>query len=240
MNKNLLIVVIAILIIVGIALCAYMIINTNDVPSVDAGTTLAVVGEGSVSAVPDTATLNIGVTTIGDTASNAQSQNSADMDNVISALKAMGIADEDITTASYSIYPQYDYTTSVGVIVGYEVYNTLSVVLHDINTVGDVLGAATAAGANTAGSIDFSSSKADELYNQALTEAYAAAKEKGQAMADAAGMKIKGLVSLSEGADYSAVYAKTTMSYASADASVPIQTGQLTFTANVTAVYSVK
>ena len=241
MNKNILMILITILIVVGIAICITMSVGTKDVPSVDDGTALSVTGEGTITAEPDTASVSVGVNTMAAAAADAQAENSAAMEQIIGALKAMGIASEDIVTESYSIYPQYDYNGTINTVIGYQVSNSVSVTLHDIDMVGDVLAKATAAGANMAGSISFSSSKADELYNQALTEAYAAAKLKGEVLADAAGMKVKGLISLSEGADYSAVYAKNTTYYAAQEvSSVPIETGQLTFSATVTAVYSVK
>lgn len=241
MNKNIIFVLVTILVIIGVGLCAYMITGSKDIPSVEEGSTITVTGEGTVYAEPDTATISLGVTTLGDTAEDAQDENSDVMTDVLAALKAEDIADEDIVTASYSIYPQYDYSGETNVITGYKVSYSLSVTLHDIDSVGDVLATATEAGANMAGSISFSSSEEDALYNQALALACSAAEAKGEVLADATGMKIKGLVSLAEGADYSTVYARTT-SYFTAEesSSVPIETGQLTFDATVTAVYSVK
>ncbi|MEX1308413.1 MAG: SIMPL domain-containing protein [Eubacteriales bacterium] len=241
MNKNIIFVLIAILIIAGVGLCAYMITGSKDIPSIEDATTITVTGEGTVSTAPDTATLNIGVATTGDTAAEAQAENSDAMQDVLAALKAEGIAEEDIVTASYSIYPQYDYVGDTNIIIGYKVSNNLSVTLHDIDSVGTVLEKATEAGANMAGSISFSSSEADALYNEALALACDAAKEKGEVLADATGMKLKGLINLSEGIDYASSYAKSTTYFVAEEtSSVPIETGQLTFDATVTVVYSVK
>jgi len=241
MKNSALVILIVLLIALGLGFCVYMIANSAEVPSVEQGTHLTVTGQGSISVVPDMATVNIGVTTTSDSVAMAQTENSATMQRVLTAIKRLGIEDKDITTAYYSINPQYNYDQAQPVIYGYQVMNTVKVTLRDIDKIGELLEKATTAGANTADSIIFGSSKADELYSMALEEAYTAAKAKGEVLADAAGMKIKGLVSVS---DSSSISSPMDVRYAMADAAssiaVPVESGQLTFTATVTAVYNIK
>src|SRR6266536_1195910 len=57
--------------------------------------TLSVVGTGSVTATPDTATLSAGVTTQGASASEAMAANASAMAKVIDALKRAGVGSEE-------------------------------------------------------------------------------------------------------------------------------------------------
>src|SRR4051794_7379325 len=120
----------------------------------DAPQGLTVIGNGTVTAAPDVAQLNVGVQTVGQTAQQALSDNSVAMQKVTDALKAQGIAEADIQTTGISVYPQMGPTDTQNgpqQITGYVASNSVNVRLTDPNRAGDVLDAAIAAGANTTG-----------------------------------------------------------------------------------------
>ena len=71
--------------------------------------TINVSGQSKVTASPDFATISLGVLTEDKDAKVAQRANAESMDKVIKAIKALGIAEADIQTTNYSIYPVYNY-----------------------------------------------------------------------------------------------------------------------------------
>ena len=70
---------------------------------------IAVSGTGKVTGTPDTLTMSFGVSVRRDTVSEAVAVAAEKAQAVIDALESNGIAEEDIQTANYSIYPQYDW-----------------------------------------------------------------------------------------------------------------------------------
>ena len=101
----------------------------------DQPSTLTVSGTGHVTRAPDMATLMVGVTTQGDTASEALGANSDQLAAVMARLKEAGIAENDIQTSGLSLNPRYESSSSgdAPVIHGYEAANTVSVTVHDLD-----------------------------------------------------------------------------------------------------------
>lgn len=165
--------------------------------------TLTVQGSASVTLQPDMAQVSVGVMTQAEAVAEASSANALAMDSVIAALKAAGIAQEDLATENYYVAPQYDYQyTSLGnsqKIIGYQVSNTLRVTVRQLDGLGQVLDAAMSAGANECYGITFLSSHANEATDQAMALAIAEANRKAELMAAAAGMQLVRMTSLKEG-----------------------------------------
>ncbi|MHB1414157.1 MAG: SIMPL domain-containing protein, partial [Chloroflexota bacterium] len=69
---------------------------------------ITVVGEGKAIAVPDMATLTLGVESTGDTAQAAMNANSSQMNQVIEKLKALNLTDRQIQTSGINLYPVYE------------------------------------------------------------------------------------------------------------------------------------
>ncbi len=155
---------------------------------------ITVVGSGAVSSPPDTAEVNAGVVTQAATASQAMSQNSAAMAQVLKALAALGIADRDIHTTNVSIVPQRAPMQSgrpaPSPVVGYEVTNQVQVKVRNLASLGRLLDTLVSQGANSLGGIGFSVADPAPLLAQARTKAIADARQKAQVYAAAAGVKL--------------------------------------------------
>jgi uncharacterized protein YggE len=160
---------------------------------------ITVVGSGSVSGVPDTAEVTVGVVTQAATASQAMSQNSATMGKVLKALTALGIADRDIHTTNVSIVPQRASTQPSrpapsspmpSSVVGYEVTNQVRVRVRNLSSLGRLLDTLVSQGANALGGIGFSIADPAPLLEQARSKAIADARQKAQVYATAAGVKV--------------------------------------------------
>jgi uncharacterized protein YggE len=196
--------------------------------------TLSVVGTGSVTTTPDTATLSAGVTTQGSTASEAMDANARAMVKVIQALKDAGIASKDLQTQFVSVDPRYD---DVGQkISGYGATNSVSAVVRGLSDVGKVIDAAVAAGANTVSGPSLSRDDQDKLYRDALENAVANAREKATALARAAGVSLGAIRSLDENPQSAGpiVYGGA---FAAKDAATPIEPGTAEITATVRVVF---
>lgn len=202
---------------------------------------LTVSATGSKKVMPDVGYLTVGLKTQNKSMKKAQSANRETMNALFDTLKGTGLAQDDIRTVNYSVYPMYDYTSGSGKISGYEVTNMIELTIRDIDTVGDYIDIAAANGANTDYSVRFDILDKSVLYNEALELAVENAKGKADAIASAGGYKIISTLEISESQSYySPPYDRYEMAEADGAASTPITAGQLEITANVTVVYQIQ
>lgn len=204
-----------------------------------------VVGSGSVVAEPDIATLNLGVSVEKKTVAEAREAAAAAMTAVIAALKANGIAENDIRTERFSIYPQYDYTDNGRVLRGYRVNNTVSTKVRELENLSGVIDGAAEAGGDiiVVNSIQFMIEDPTPLQAQARGLAVKDAEAKAQTLADASGVKLGKPVAITEttsGGPPPIAFAKAEEFAAdTAHSSTPIEAGELTVIVNVTVVYEI-
>ena len=152
---------------------------------------MTVGGEATIAVAPDTAIIRIGVTSQGKNAREASEANARQITAVLAAIKASGIDDRDIQTSRLSLQPQYDPNKSgTARLTGFQVTNQLTVRIHDIGKLPDILDRAIAAGANEMSGIEFAVSQQSRLLDQARAEAVADARRKAELYAQAAGAKL--------------------------------------------------
>lgn len=151
-------------------------------------TGITVMAEGKATGKPDLAMITIGVETRDAEARTAAEQNDERMAEVMNALLAKGVAEEDIQTADYSIQAEIDWQDSKQRVIGYVVNNAVVVKLREVDEAGDVLDAVTAAGANNIYGIQFTFDDPSALREEARAEAMAEAQAKAQALAQLAGV----------------------------------------------------
>ena len=148
-------------------------------------------GEATIAVAPDTAIIRIGVTSQGKNAREASEANARQITAVLAAIKASGIDDRDIQTSRLSLQPQYDPNKSgTARLTGFQVTNQLTVRIHDIGKLPDILDRAIAAGANEMSGIEFAVSQQSRPLDQARAEAVADARRKAELYAQAAGAKL--------------------------------------------------
>jgi len=194
--------------------------------------TLTVSGSGKVYLTPDIAYVTIGVHTEGENAAEVVEANNQQAQKVSDALKAQGIADKDIQTTNFSIYPQQEFDDQ-GKPTGkirYIVDNSVFVTVRDINKVGDVLDAAVQAGANSIAGIQFD--VADKT--AALSDAR---------KASAAGVEIDEVQTISEftsGGPTPMYDLRAAAPVVQEAASVPVQPGQMLLTVEVNMVFTLR
>lgn len=208
--------------------------------------TITTSGAGSIAAEPDMATVQLGVTIQERNPQLALTRNNTVIADVLEAVRALGIPDGDIQTQHFSMHQVIDWSAGRSTVTGYSVSNSISVVVRDLDMVGDVIGAGVANGANISGGVMFGFTNASELYYQALALAIQDARNKADAMAAALGTSIVSLVSAEEASSFLAPTARSfaggaaPMAVAEADWSVPMQPGELAITARVQVVFAVR
>ncbi|ODT70012.1 MAG: hypothetical protein ABS75_14350 [Pelagibacterium sp. SCN 63-23] len=203
---------------------------------------ITIEGRGEVRAVPDMAMVSSGVTTQGATAREALDANTAAMSDLIAALKDAGIETRDIQTSGFSVNPNYVYSDArdeLGYslppkINGYQVSNSVNVVVRDLEELGAILDRSVTVGANTINGVSFSVADPSELLNEARKAAFADARGKAELYADVAGVRLGELESISERQDFSSpqpypMYARAEMSAAP----VPVAAGEMSFSVTV-------
>ena len=200
--------------------------------------TLSLSGTATVHAQPDQVVFNIGAYTEERTASAAIDENARIMTAVLNAVKEQGVKVENISTAYYSVTPNYNYDAKM--VISYQVTNMVQVKISDLSKVGAIIDVASAAGANKVDSISFglSDAAANNIKLSAYKAAIADAKAKAEVITQNLGITVTGVQSVSESYYYPQIdYMKSVMPTYGASASTPILQGNISVTATLNIVY---
>jgi uncharacterized protein YggE len=207
--------------------------------------TLTASAEGSVDVTPDIVTVTLGVVSNGKTAAEALEANSRDMNAAIEAIKKAGIAEKDIGTSGFNVSPIYaprpdNRPDDPAKVIGYEVSNQVSVTIRDLKSSGAILDQVVAAGANQVNGISFDVADDRTPADAALKNAIAASRRKAELMAEAAGVKLVRIVSITTDGGARPVFAAYDGAMLrAAKAPTPIMAGSRTVTASATIVWEI-
>src|SRR6266850_1889376 len=150
---------------------------------------IAVTGRGEVKVSPDRATIQVSVQTRAVSAAAAASENATKQQSVLTALRTLGLATDQLSTINYNVYPEQRYEQGKEpVIVAYNVTNTILAEVRKLTQVGPVIDAALAHGANMITSLEFYASNTEAARRTAIGVAI----EKARADADAAAKAARG------------------------------------------------
>jgi uncharacterized protein YggE len=201
--------------------------------------TLTMTGHGEVKATPDTATVNAGVTTNAPTAAAALAANSARMNQLFDALRKLGVPDHNIQTSGFSVSPQYTNgdNNAPRRLTGYQVNNEVGVRLEDVTRVGAALDTLAGAGANQMNGINFDIANPTPALEKARIQAVADARARAQTYAQAAGVTLGPIVSISEGGGEAAP--RPMFRVMAMAAPTPVAPGEQSVTADVTVVWEI-
>ena len=199
---------------------------------------ITVTGVGTITSVPNEAEFSLGLQTKGETAREALAANSEKMASVLAALKSAGVDESDIKTQSISVSPSY---ADEGQADGYTAGNSVSVKIHDLSKAGEILDAASNAGANEVYGPSLTRSDQDELQAKALRDAVGDARKKAEALADAAGVDLGSVTAITEGygGGPEPYYAEAGRASLAADKAVPIEPGTQDVQATVTVTFAI-
>ncbi len=210
-------------------------------------TVLTVQAEGRSTRVPDLAVFTAGVTTQGQTASEALAANARAMNATMAALKASGVAARDMQTSNLSVSPVYGEqkrlpdgsTQGDPVIVGYRATNQVQVKQRDFSRYGQVIDTLVKAGANEVNGPSFQIDKPEAAMDEARVDAVAKARARADLYARAAGLKVVRMLTISETGGWSpqppVLYARAEKMMMAAPS--PVAAGELDVTASVTITF---
>ncbi len=207
---------------------------------------ISVMAEGKVSTPPDIAYMSFGITTGRQPSAKAATDViKKNMAQILAAIKDVGVLEKDISTESFYLSPEYDYTTSGQVPRGFQASQMLRVKVRDLDKVGDVLTVATNAGANQAGGITFTVDNPDELKAQARKIAIEKAKAKATTLAQNLGMSLGRMTAFNEDGGYNYPMPMARANYAVGEdamgqKSLEIPAGEQEIVTNVTISYELR
>jgi uncharacterized protein YggE len=209
---------------------------------------LSLSGHGEVKTVPDMAIVELGTLSQAATAKAALEANTQKMTALIAMLKAAGIDDKDIQTSNFSVNPRYENSTvSTGApkIGGYDVSNSVSVVVHKLADLGGILDKAVGAGSNQVNGVTLTVAEPQAAMDEARKMAVKDALRKAGLLTDAAGVKLGPLVNMSEGGNVMPVpmpRGRVLMadSMAKTSAPVPMAQGEVAIAADVNMVWDME
>jgi len=218
---------------------------------------ISVSGKGEVVAVPDIATFSFSVEKESLLVADAQSEVAKRTNDILAFLKKNGIAEKDIQTQGYNIYPRYEYAPKTGdeasvylpegkrYLAAYVVSQSVSVKVRTLSDAGKFLSGIGELGATNISGLSFDFDKRDELVKEARDKAITEARAEAAKLAKSLGVRLVRLVSYGDGGGYPVYYAKADISTAygrgGGAASVPeIPVGEDKIISQVSLTYEIK
>jgi len=207
--------------------------------------TISVSAEGDVSLAPDMASLILGVMAEAKSSRDALDQAGRAMQAILDFVATPGIEPRDVQSSAIRLMPRYG-RNSMGqidykIISGYGAETTISLIVRDLNIVGDLLAGAVEAGANRVDGISFGLQNETEALDEARRLAVAEARRKAGLLAEAAGVGLGPLLQLTEmgSPSYRMEVASMAMDMRADVAPVPVAPGEISFSASVSLVYQI-
>jgi uncharacterized protein YggE len=194
-------------------------------------------GNGTVTVAPDQATVSVGAQAQHANAAEAMAEVGRTANQILARWQQLGIRREDIRTSSVQVFPIYNAPREgAPQITGYRASYALTVTLNNMNLVGSSIDAAMAAGANVVQGITFGLRDSSSSRTEALAMAVREARQKAEAIAAAAGLRIRGIDRIVEG--NVAVQVREMRAAQTAPGSTPIEPGNVIVTAQLTVVFT--
>ena len=188
--------------------------------------TVTVSGHGETFAVPDVAEITFDISANKKTVPEAQKEVTEKMNAVIEAMKKAGIAEKDIKTVGYNIYPQYEYQTKAvvcpfgsycppsqgtQVLIGYEARHSILLKVRKTEEAGSTLATLGSMGVTNLSGINFTIDDEEKVKDDAREMAINDAKEKAEVLAKQLGVRLGRVVNFSESGDYPMYYSKVAL-----------------------------
>ena len=201
-------------------------------------------GQGKVMAVPDIATLRLGIEAQEASVAEAQTKASEAMNKVMTALTGSGVAEKDIQTQYFSIrkVTRWDNDKQQEIVIGYRVSNMVTAKIRDISNVGVIIDAVAVAGGDLTriDSISFSIDDPSAYYEEAREKAMADAKDKASQLAEFAGVSLGKPTYISEGVHVPPITRGMYEEVAPMPAAAPpISPGEMEVSLSVQVVYAI-
>lgn len=205
--------------------------------------TLVVTGSATVEAEPDRFVVRLGTTKQAPEAEQAQREVAETMRAAIAAILEAGVPEEQIRTEQLSLHAVYSQSpvdrggARGPEVVAFRASNSVRVVTDQAATVGRVIDAGTAVGANEIGGISFELQDDTPQRAEALRRAARNARLQAEALAEGANVRLVGVRRVVEGGGQGP--APVMRSFARAEAATPVQPGAIQVGATVEITYGI-
>lgn len=199
---------------------------------------IVVMGNAQLEATPDEATVRMGVVRQASNAQMAQEQASSAARDILAAIGRLGVPPQKIQTSRLTLTP--NYRGEPPRIASYSASNIIAIELEGLDRVGPVIDAAFTAGANQLEGVRFQLKNDTAVRERALQDAVKEARRKAEVIAEALGVRLAGVLEVSEGG-VSILERGAPQGFAGvrAAADTPVSPGQLDVNANVTVKYRI-
>ena len=224
---------------------------------VQANSTISVSGKGESFVVPDIANFSFTVQEESLVVSTAQNAATVKTKVIVEYLKKSGVAEKDIKTTGYNIYPRYEYARQAvpsmypypsdgkQTLAAYVVSQSIEVKVRKIEDSGKLIGGVGGLGATQISGLTFTVDDEDKVLNDTRTKAIADARQKAKELAKELGVSLVRIISYSDSGNYPMYYAKTMAAGMGGDSmsSAPtpeIPSGENKYVSNVTITYEIR
>ena len=171
-------------------------------PSVDQ--TISARGHSMATVEPENLMITLGVSTVAETASEALAENSRIVNDVIAALSALSVSEDEISTTRINIHPEYGDVPnpvtggSSWEMIGYEASNIITIATTQMDKAGEIMDGAVGAGANRVDDVRFSASleTIEDVRMDLIGQAVLNAREKAELALDPLEYRISGVKSI--------------------------------------------
>jgi uncharacterized protein YggE len=212
---------------------------------------ISVTGEGTATAIPDTANISFGATATAADVATAQTKVTTIINSALSGVKASGVSSDDITTDSFNVSPHYEspvcqpglICTSNSTISGYDVSENVSVKVTDTSKVSAILDGLAKANVTNVSGPDFVVGDTQKVQEQARAMAIQKAQQDAQVLATQLHVHLGKIESYSD-TDNSGIVRPEPMMATASDLAMPssapsIPVGQNTYTKDITITYEI-
>lgn len=191
-----------------------------------------VVGEGTVTVVPDKVVIKARVEHTGKSAAEVKRQNDSVVNQVIKYLKSEGIPAKNIQTDYIRLNKEYDYNNKENF---FSANQAISIHLDDLKKYEEIMSGLLNSGLNRIDGIEFKTSSEEKLKSEARKKAILDAKKKAEEYSAALGQKIGKAFSITEmeGQQYQPVYRVMKMESSDSAQSETIAPGEMEVTVKV-------
>jgi uncharacterized protein len=181
------------------AITSPLVQNTTNFKTTNNNSILSTLGTASAMVKPDKVTIIVGVETTNKTAKAALDRNAATMNKVLDVLLAAGVKQNETSTSSFGISPNYNYSQGRNIITGFTTTNSIQIQSSNINSTAKWIDTAiSSGGATTINSIDFtlSDKKLEKIKDGLIKQAINDARSKADIAVSALGLKVLGVKSV--------------------------------------------
>jgi uncharacterized protein YggE len=200
-----------------------------------------VTATGEATAAPDLAVVSFAVSGSGKQLASTRDDVNARSSSVLARLRELGIAEGDLNAPDVGIHPEYDYRKGQR-LTGYRVVRQMTAKVRELDRLGEVLDGLVAAGANEVHGAQMTASDPSAAEHDALRAAITSAQAKAQALAEAGGVPLGGLVRVEEEPAQGPPVPRMRMMAAAEAADVPteVAAGDLTVARQVRAWFAIE